>query len=214
MGHGQGSHRAPRRSRRATYAPPRVPAPAAPRSLHEERTIAVLRPSSLPVHDPTLLDTPSALRRTVPPQEPAGRRDTGRAAARRRRRSQELRRLVPQVLVVAVLAGGTSGFLAHDKAVRISVDGTSRTLHTFADDVGELLDAQGVTVGTRDTVAPAPGTGLDDGDEIVVRREARGQAPQDPRAGEPAPRDPRTREPEARRPVPVAGRGPRAPRRP
>ncbi|PWS51487.1 hypothetical protein DLE01_11810 [Streptomyces sp. FT05W] len=99
-----------------------------------------------------------------------------------------MRRIVPRALVVAVLAGGTVAFLVQDKAVRVSVDGTSRTLHTFADDVGELLDAEGVTVGARDTVAPAPATGLDDGDEIVVRRgthvsgPAPGRAPPGPAA--------------------------------
>ncbi|CAM5526882.1 ubiquitin-like domain-containing protein [Streptomyces atroolivaceus] len=110
----------------------------------------------------------------------AGRRPRGRSPAdtgRPRGAPESLRRIVPRALVVAVLAGGTAAFLTQDKAVRVSVDGTSRTLHTFADDVGELLDAEGVTVGTRDTVAPAPATGLDDGDEVVVLRETRGTAP-------------------------------------
>ena len=84
--------------------------------------------------------------------------------------------------LMADLAGGTVAFLVQDKAVRVSVDGTSRTLHTFADDVGELLDAEGVTVGARDTVAPAPATGLDDGDEIVVRRGTRVSGPAPGRA--------------------------------
>ncbi|MFJ4842406.1 ubiquitin-like domain-containing protein [Streptomyces sp. NPDC088746] len=181
MGHSQGSHRAARGSRRTRQAPARAPSPppAPPRSLHEERTIvAGLRSGPLPVHDPTVLDTP------LVPRLPAPRRETGgHRAARRHRRAvgagapESLRRLVPRALVVAVLAGGTAGFLAQDKAVRVDVDGTSRTLHTFADDVGELLEAEGVTVGTRDTVAPAPATALDDGDEVVVLREARGFGP-------------------------------------
>ncbi|WP_405390305.1 ubiquitin-like domain-containing protein [Streptomyces sp. NBC_01102] len=123
---------------------------------------------------------------------------------------ERLWRLVPQALVVAVLAGGTTAFLAHDQAVRVGVDGTSATLHTFADDVGELLDAEGVTVGSRDTVAPAPGAGLDDGDEVVVRREVRGgrAVRQDREAGG----DREAAEPwEARG---GAGGGSRTPRRP
>lgn len=173
-------------------APPRVPAPAPPRSLpsrafHEERTIvAALWPARSPVHDPTMLDTPLVPRPAAAREEPAPRRGGGHRAAGRGA-PESLRRLVPRALVVVVLAGGTAAFLAQDKAVRVSVDGTSRTLHTFADDVGELLDSEGVVVGTRDVVAPAPGTGLDDGDEVVVRREARGPGP---------------------------GGGPRAPRRP
>lgn len=121
-----------------------------------------------------MLDTP-----LVPPPPSAVRKQpAGHRAVRRHRSAPEgLRRLVPRALVLAVLAGGTAAFLAQDKAVHVSVDGTSRTLHTFADDVGELLDAEGVTVGTGDTVAPAPATGLDDGDEVTVRRETRGSRP-------------------------------------
>ncbi|MFG3543766.1 MULTISPECIES: ubiquitin-like domain-containing protein [Streptomyces] len=173
MGHVQGSHGTVRGSRRTGAG---VPAGSAPRSLHEAATVvARVRRVAPPVHDPTALDVPpprQAIRPAAPAVHPAV---APRAPARRyREAARRLRRLLPQALVVAFLAGGTSAFLAHDKAVRVCVDGTSTTVHTFADDVGELLDAEGVTVGSRDTVAPAPGTGLVDGDEVVVRREARG----------------------------------------
>ncbi|MET8166036.1 ubiquitin-like domain-containing protein [Streptomyces sp. NPDC005329] len=97
----------------------------------------------------------------------------GRAARRRRTRSAErpestMRRLVPQALVVAFLAGGTTAFVAEDKAVELTVDGKPRTLHTFADDVTELLAEEGVRVGAHDVVAPAPGTALTSGDEVEV----------------------------------------------
>ncbi|MGW7365687.1 ubiquitin-like domain-containing protein [Streptomyces sp. NPDC054841] len=98
-----------------------------------------------------------------------------RRAARRRRPGppggtvEGLRRIVPQALVVAFLVGGTSAFVAADKAVRLSVDGAPRTLHTFADDVNELLGDEGLAVGEHDIVAPAPGSALVSGDEIVVR---------------------------------------------
>ncbi|MBT2452185.1 DUF348 domain-containing protein [Streptomyces sp. ISL-43] len=93
----------------------------------------------------------------------------------RRRRSgapaprDSWRRIVPQALVVAFLAGGTTAFVAADKAVRLTVDGVPQTLHTFADDVDALLVAEGLGVGPHDLVAPARGEALDDGDEIVVR---------------------------------------------
>ncbi|MFG2114632.1 ubiquitin-like domain-containing protein [Streptomyces sp. NPDC048718] len=80
-----------------------------------------------------------------------------------------LRRAVPQALVVACLAGGTSAFVAHDKTVQLSVDGVPRTLHTFAGDIGELLAEQGLHAGAHDIVAPAPGAALFDGDEVAVR---------------------------------------------
>ncbi|MET8504605.1 ubiquitin-like domain-containing protein [Streptomyces sp. NPDC004787] len=100
-------------------------------------------------------------------------RSGARRAARRRKASppaaEGLRRLVPQALVVAFLAGGTSAFVANDKAVRLSVDGVPRTLHTFADDVEELLADEGLAVGAHDIVAPGPGAALTSGDEVVVR---------------------------------------------
>ncbi|MFF9197265.1 ubiquitin-like domain-containing protein [Streptomyces sp. NPDC014779] len=100
-------------------------------------------------------------------------RSGARRAARRRKASppaaEGLRRLVPQALVVAFLAGGTSAFVADDKAVRLSVDGVPRTLHTFADDVEELLADEGLAVGAHDIVAPGPGAALTSGDEVVVR---------------------------------------------
>ncbi|MGA4841405.1 ubiquitin-like domain-containing protein [Streptomyces sp. G45] len=112
-------------------------------------------------------------RQSAPPE---GARQAGRAGARRAARRRKaadrpdgLRRLVPQALVVAFLAGGTSAFVANDKAVHLSVDGKSRTLHTFADDVGELLADEGVDVGAHDIVAPTTGTALASGDEIAVR---------------------------------------------
>ncbi|WP_277741035.1 resuscitation-promoting factor [Streptomyces sp. LX-29] len=93
-------------------------------------------------------------------------------ATRRRRavdRPAPMSRLLPQALVVAALAGGTSAFVSEDKAVLLSVDGAPRSLHTFADDVGELLAEEGVAVGRHDLVAPAPNRPLSTGDQVAVR---------------------------------------------
>jgi uncharacterized protein YabE (DUF348 family) len=100
----------------------------------------------------------------------AGRRAARRRRARYAERSDgTVRRLLPQALVVAFLAGGTTAFVADDKAIELSVDGKPRTLHTFADDVTELLAEEGVQVGAHDVVAPAPGEALASGDEVAVR---------------------------------------------
>lgn len=96
----------------------------------------------------------------------------GRAAARRRRaarRPDALSRLLPQALVVACLAGGSTAYLAGGKAVQLSVDGRPRTLHTFAGSVEELLQRQGIDVGDHDIVAPDPDAALQDGDAVAVR---------------------------------------------
>lgn len=113
-----------------------------------------------PVHEPTAPALP--------------RQSDGRAERRRRARGAgrpdvSLRRLLPRALVVAFLAGGTTAFVAKDKAVELTVDGTPRTLHTFADDVTELLAEEGVRVGAHDVVAPAPGTPLTSGEDVTVR---------------------------------------------
>ncbi|MEU6893410.1 ubiquitin-like domain-containing protein [Streptomyces sp. NPDC046557] len=79
------------------------------------------------------------------------------------------RRIVPQALVVAFLAGGTTAFVAADKTVRLTVDGVPRTLHTFADGVDELLAAEHLGVGSHDLVAPGRDTALEDGEDVVVR---------------------------------------------
>lgn len=73
----------------------------------------------------------------------------------------------------AVLAGllllGVTAYVRTDHQVRLTVDGATRTVSSHADDVGELLADQGLEVGWRDVVAPAPDTPLLDGMEVVVR---------------------------------------------
>ncbi|WP_286253616.1 resuscitation-promoting factor [Streptomyces graminofaciens] len=124
-------------------------------------------------HEGTYEDTYRPAYESAVLPEQNGRGGGRRAAGRRRRAAAErptaLRRLVPQALVVAFLAGGTSAFVAKDKAIELIVDGRPRTLHTFADDVSELLADEGVAFGAHDVVAPAPGTALASGDEVAVR---------------------------------------------
>ncbi|MFD9564797.1 ubiquitin-like domain-containing protein [Streptomyces sp. NPDC059994] len=165
MRNSQGSHRAARGGRRAatrTAEPPypqEAPPPAEPPSYDTYET----QPAEVPW-----------------PRRAAGQEEGSRVGARRaarRRRSgglfgagpDTLRRLIPQALVVACLAGGTTAFLANDKAVRLTVDGVPRTLHTFADDVDELLADQHVSVGDHDIVAPGRHEALTGDDEVVVR---------------------------------------------
>ncbi|MFI7501212.1 ubiquitin-like domain-containing protein [Streptomyces sp. NPDC049687] len=130
------------------------------------------RPAYEEAPPPETLQLPKPLFPQLGAAMPAG--TDGRAARRRRARSAErqdstVRRLLPQALVVAFLAGGTTAFVAEDKAVELNVDGKARTLHTFADDVTELLADEGVAVGAHDVVAPGPGATLSSGDEVAVR---------------------------------------------
>jgi uncharacterized protein YabE (DUF348 family) len=164
-----------------TYSPvsgPQPPSPYGGYDPHTAETVAygvlpyedTYRPAYEPPPPPVPLEAP--LSPTLPQQQRAagGPAREGRAARRRKgsERPDAIRRLLPQALVVAFLAGGTTAFVAEDKAIELNVDGKPRTLHTFADDVTELLADEGVAVGAHDVVAPAPGTELASGDEVRV----------------------------------------------
>ncbi|WP_308315035.1 ubiquitin-like domain-containing protein [Streptomyces sp. C10-9-1] len=115
---------------------------------------------------------PPARRRARRGARRRGGRRAGRGARRRAPApgTGALRRLLPRALVLAFLAGGTTAFLAADKEVRLSADGDSRTLHTFAGDVEALLHEEGLLLGPHDTVSPPRAAGLDSGDRVEVRR--------------------------------------------
>lgn len=153
-----------------TYSPVSGPQPYEAYDPHAAETVAYGVPyedTYRPAYEPPAPTMPP----TLPQQQAAGGRAQERRAARRRKGSERpdaIRRLLPQALVVAFLAGGTTAFVAKDKAIELSVDGKPRTLHTFADDVTELLADEGVAVGAHDVVAPAPGTALASGDEVRV----------------------------------------------
>ncbi|WP_214405650.1 resuscitation-promoting factor [Pseudonocardia lacus] len=115
--------------------------------------------------------------------EPASAR-TGTALAERpapttggRRRAPEpartssggLARAAVLTVLVALLGGGATA-VAMDKTVTLIVDGSERTLHTFASDVGTALASAGMVPTPQDRISPAPATDLVDGDEIIVER--------------------------------------------
>ena len=85
-------------------------------------------------------------------------------ATRRRRWS-----IVGAATAVALVGSGAVAYGEASKTVTIDVDGEVTTVSTLAGSVSGALDAAGVDVGTRDQVAPDPGSALDDGDEVVVR---------------------------------------------
>ncbi|MFE7232635.1 ubiquitin-like domain-containing protein [Streptomyces sp. NPDC002405] len=125
-------------------------------------------------HEPTQPVLPRQTRQAESGRAGGAGSGTHRGARRRRARYTQrpeacVRRLLPRALVVAFLAGGTTAFVAEDKAIELSVDGSERSLHTFADDVSGLLADEGVRLGPHDVVLPAPEAALTSGDEITVR---------------------------------------------
>jgi uncharacterized protein YabE (DUF348 family) len=76
-------------------------------------------------------------------------------------------RLIAGLAAVTVLATGTAVFAQANKTVTLDVDGVASTVTTYSGSVDGLLAQNGVTLGERDTVAPAGA--LQDGSSIVVR---------------------------------------------
>lgn len=71
-------------------------------------------------------------------------------------------------IAVAVLAT-TVGYSAATNKVTLSVDGTSRTVSTFGDSVGDVLEGEGISLDERDQVVPALDSAVKDGTAISVR---------------------------------------------
>lgn len=71
-------------------------------------------------------------------------------------------------IVVAVIAT-TVGYSAATHEVTLSVDGKTRTVSTFGDDVADVLADEGIEIGERDQVVPSLESVVDDGSQISVR---------------------------------------------
>jgi uncharacterized protein YabE (DUF348 family) len=68
---------------------------------------------------------------------------------------------------LAVAAG--VGYASMSKTVTVSVDGEARTVHTFGDSVGDVLEDEKISVGDHDAVAPSVSSPVDEGQSIAVR---------------------------------------------
>jgi uncharacterized protein YabE (DUF348 family) len=71
-------------------------------------------------------------------------------------------------LALALVAAGLA-YVILQKTVTVTVDGESTTVETFAGDVGEVLDSEGIEIGERDVVAPGVDAEISEGAEISVR---------------------------------------------
>ena len=78
-------------------------------------------------------------------------------------------RTVALATALIVLAGGTVAVARAHKTIGLDVDGEIVQVSTFAGSVAGLLDEQGIELGERDVIAPAPTTALRSGDDVVVR---------------------------------------------
>ncbi|MFC7491280.1 MULTISPECIES: ubiquitin-like domain-containing protein [unclassified Knoellia] len=78
-------------------------------------------------------------------------------------------RLAAQGAAALTVAAGSFGVAHLDKAVAVSVDGQTSSLHVFGSTVGDALAKKGIKVGEHDQVVPSVGSPLEDGDTISVR---------------------------------------------
>ena len=73
-------------------------------------------------------------------------------------------------VVLAGMIGGTAAWATNDRAVAVSVDGQSRTVHTSAHTVAGALKSAHLTIGAHDVLAPSASSSLRSGTRIVVLR--------------------------------------------
>lgn len=71
--------------------------------------------------------------------------------------------------VVLALVGGATAFTTFDHSVTLTVDGESKTVHTFGDTVADVLDSEDLEVGANDRVSPSLDSTIGDGSEISFR---------------------------------------------
>jgi uncharacterized protein YabE (DUF348 family) len=77
--------------------------------------------------------------------------------------------VVAAAVALAAVLGTTVGYASMGKSVTLNVDGRVEHVTTHGDTVGDVLDDQGISLGSHDEVAPAVGQSVDDGTTIAVR---------------------------------------------
>jgi len=74
------------------------------------------------------------------------------------------------LLVLTLFGGSAAAYAAFDRTVHISIDGHSRTVHTFARSVGAVLSRAHIGVGTHDDVTPSLSSSVGNHTRIDVAR--------------------------------------------
>ena len=80
------------------------------------------------------------------------------------------RALAVMVAAVAIAVVATTvGYASMSKTVTVSIDGRATEVTTLGGTVGDVLEAQGITVGAHDSVAPSLEAPVNDGSRVAVR---------------------------------------------
>lgn len=97
-------------------------------------------------------------------------------------RRLRIRKAVGNAALAGVMAVVWMGYLAVHKTVTLVVEGRPEAVRTMSASVGELLDAQGIVLGSGDLVIPSTATPLADGMTVVVDHGFVSESPLSPSA--------------------------------
>ncbi|MGB3437753.1 MAG: transglycosylase family protein [Actinophytocola sp.] len=86
----------------------------------------------------------------------------------RRWKKSVLKATIASILVS--LIGGGAAAIAMNKSVTVDIDGEAHQVSTYADTVGEVLEDEGIAVGSHDALSPSPSAAINDDGKIVLQR--------------------------------------------
>ncbi|WP_037346738.1 resuscitation-promoting factor [Sciscionella sediminilitoris] len=105
---------------------------------------------------------------TADPEAEEGERKAEPRTALSPWRKRFLRATIGAVLLSA--AGGGAAAATMNKTVNLNVDGKTKTVHTFADNVEGVLESEGLKAGPHDTLSPSPNASVSDGGTVTLDR--------------------------------------------
>ena len=73
------------------------------------------------------------------------------------------------IVIVLIVAGGTTAYGALSKTVTVTIDGKTETIRSFGGKVADVLAARDIEVTAADVVSPLPAASLQDGQDIEVK---------------------------------------------
>ncbi|MEC3975999.1 transglycosylase family protein [Amycolatopsis sp. H20-H5] len=117
---------------------------------------------------PIVIPDEAAADRTASPAEKAELKHQVIAEATRTWKQRFLKGTV--LAVMLTVAGGGAAAMAMNKSVTLDIDGQQRTVHSYGDTVGEILEDAGMSVGAHDSLSPSPAATVGDGGVIKLER--------------------------------------------
>jgi uncharacterized protein YabE (DUF348 family) len=128
------------------------------RLINAETTVLPVIPDALSA-DGTAYELPLSERDDVPPEVTTGIK---------RWKKSVLKATIASILVS--LIGGGAAAIAMNKSVTVDIDGQAHQVNTYADTVGEVLQDEGINVGSHDALSPSPNAAINDDGKIVLQR--------------------------------------------